>query len=417
MKIILSIFVLSFSNLFAYSIEEEKGIQFFKGTWNELLAEAKKQNKPIFVYVYTTWCRPCKVLDKDVFPNEKVGEFYNKNFINYKIDAEKGEGLEVAKKYGVAGYPTLIYLDDKLEATVAEGAILNGDDLIGQGDKILAKISKDKQLSEMAEMYKSKQYDRAFIIKYAKKLSDNNLPTQDILDIYVSQIPENEWNTLKNLQVIGSCISSFTSKTYDVLFNNFVSLVKSREEEDSVNSLRNISTICSREKGRAVQIQDMTLLNKALDMKYLIFGGGSVEGRKDLEGKYSKTRVEAEIDFHLQGKNWDKYHETCKEYVKTANLPKTNQLLLNYYARNYFGNVDDKMMLTEVLTWVESSLKNNEKPMYQDTYACLLYKLDRKEEAIKKEEEVIAKENAIGGDTKSFEENLVKMKDGTFLKK
>ena len=90
-------------------------------------------------------------------------------------------------------------MDDKLEATVAEGAILNGDDLIGQGDKILAKISKDKQLSEMAEMYKSKQYDRAFIIKYAKKLSDNNLPTQDILDIYVSQIPENEWNTLKNL--------------------------------------------------------------------------------------------------------------------------------------------------------------------------------------------------------------------------
>ena len=308
-------------------------------------------------------------------------------------------------------------MDDKLEATVAEGAILNGDDLIGQGDKILAKISKDKQLSEMAEMYKYRQYDRAFIIKYAKKLSDNNLPTQDILDIYVSQIPENEWNTLKNLQVIGSCISSFTSKTYDVLFNNFVSLVKSREEEDSVNSLNNISTICSREKGRAVQIQDMTLLNKALDMKYLLFGGGSVEGRKDLEGRYSKTRVEAEIDFHLQGKNWDKYHETCKEYVKTANLPKTNQLLLNYYARNYFGNVDDKMMLTEVLTWVESSLKNNEKPMYQDTYACLLYKLDRKEEAIKKEEEVIAKEKAVGGDTKSFEENLVKMKDRTLLKK
>ena len=92
MKIILSIFVLSFSNLFAYSIEEEKGIQFFKGTWNELLAEAKKQNKPIFMDVYTTWCRPCKVLDKDVFPNEKVGGFYNKNFINYKIDAEKTKG-------------------------------------------------------------------------------------------------------------------------------------------------------------------------------------------------------------------------------------------------------------------------------------------------------------------------------------
>ena len=78
MKIILSIFVLSFGNLFAYSIEEEKGIQFFKGTWNELLAEAKKQNKPIFVDVYTTWCRPCKVLDKDVFRTRKLENFTTK---------------------------------------------------------------------------------------------------------------------------------------------------------------------------------------------------------------------------------------------------------------------------------------------------------------------------------------------------
>ena len=101
------------------------------------------------------------------------------------------------------------------------------------------------------------------------------------------------------------------------------------------------------------------------------------------------------------------YHQLCKEYVEKANLPITNSLLLNSYSRDYFRNVDDKMMLTEVLTWIESSLKNNEKPMYQDTYACLLYKLDRKE-AIKKEEEVIAKEKAIGGDTKLFEENLVK---------
>ena len=30
------------------------GIQFFKGSWSAVLAEAKKQNKPVFVDVYTT---------------------------------------------------------------------------------------------------------------------------------------------------------------------------------------------------------------------------------------------------------------------------------------------------------------------------------------------------------------------------
>ena len=91
MKIILSIFVLSFSNLFAYSIEEEKGIQFFKGTWNELLAEAKKQNKPIFVDIYTTWCRPCKVLDKDVFRMRKLENFTTKILLIIKQMLKKAK--------------------------------------------------------------------------------------------------------------------------------------------------------------------------------------------------------------------------------------------------------------------------------------------------------------------------------------
>jgi uncharacterized protein YyaL (SSP411 family) len=85
MKKLLFIFALLFTTSFAFALKDENGIKFFNGTWKELLAEAKKQNKPIFMDVYTTWCRPCKVLDKDVFPNEKVGEFYNKNFINYKF--------------------------------------------------------------------------------------------------------------------------------------------------------------------------------------------------------------------------------------------------------------------------------------------------------------------------------------------
>ena len=416
MKKICFVFVLLFINSFAYS-KEEKGIQFFKGTWKELLAEAKKENKPIFLDIYTTWCRPCKILDKDVFPNEKVGEFYNKNFVNYKLDAEKDEGIEIAKKYGVAQYPTLIYLDNKLEATVVEGTISNGDDLISQGEKILVKISNDKQLSEFAEVYKSKKYDRDFILKYAKKLLDNNLPTQDVLDTYLSQIPENEWNSLKNLQVIGSCISSFTSKSYNALFKNFVSLINTREQEESVNSLRNMSTTLRREKNRAIEIQDIDLLEKALDLQYLMYGGWSVEGRKDFDIMYGETRRETEINFYLKGRNWKMYHQLCKEYVEKADLSKTNPLLLNSYSRDYFENVNDKMMLKEVLGWVENSLKNDEKPMYQDTYACLLYKLNRKEEAIKEEGKAIAKERANEGNTNQFEENLAKMKDGTLLKK
>jgi thiol-disulfide isomerase/thioredoxin len=86
-------------------------VKFFQGTWNELLAEAKKKNKPIWVDFYAVWCGPCKMMAKNTFEDVRVGEFSNANYIAYKIDAEKGEGPELADKYQVNAYPTIVFLD------------------------------------------------------------------------------------------------------------------------------------------------------------------------------------------------------------------------------------------------------------------------------------------------------------------
>jgi len=97
--------------LFAGSVSAQEGIQFFQGSWNEALAKAKAENKLIFVDIYTSWCGPCKLMAKDIFPLRSVGEKFNKNFINYKIDAEKGEGIMVAKTYKVNAYPTYLFVN------------------------------------------------------------------------------------------------------------------------------------------------------------------------------------------------------------------------------------------------------------------------------------------------------------------
>ena len=51
-------FTLNF-NGFSQETEDEAGIQFVTGTWEEVLAIAKKAKKSIFVDAYTTWCGPC----------------------------------------------------------------------------------------------------------------------------------------------------------------------------------------------------------------------------------------------------------------------------------------------------------------------------------------------------------------------
>lgn len=84
-------------------------ITFFEGTWADVKAKAKKENKMIFVDAYTVWCGPCKWMSANTFKDKNVGEFYNTNFVNYKFDMEKGEGPTFANEFSINAYPTLLY--------------------------------------------------------------------------------------------------------------------------------------------------------------------------------------------------------------------------------------------------------------------------------------------------------------------
>lgn len=53
-----------------------------------------------------------------VFSLPTVGYYYNQTFINLKIDAEEGEGITLAKKYGVRSYPTYAFIDPATEEIV-----------------------------------------------------------------------------------------------------------------------------------------------------------------------------------------------------------------------------------------------------------------------------------------------------------
>ena len=50
------------------------GTQFFKGTFAQALAKAKKENRKLMVDCYTLWCGPCRHMAKNVFPDENLGK-------------------------------------------------------------------------------------------------------------------------------------------------------------------------------------------------------------------------------------------------------------------------------------------------------------------------------------------------------
>lgn len=94
------------------SKDEEVGIKFEQITYKEALAKAKKENKFIFIDCYTSWCGPCKRMAATSFKDAKVGEVYNSQFINLKMEMEKdAEGPELARLYKVKAYPTLLIVN------------------------------------------------------------------------------------------------------------------------------------------------------------------------------------------------------------------------------------------------------------------------------------------------------------------
>lgn len=93
------------------SMTHPNGIRFEKTSFAEALKKAKDEGKYLFMDCYTTWCGPCKMMSEKVFTLQDVGEYFNSNFVNLKVDMEKKEGRELQKKYGVEAFPTMFLLD------------------------------------------------------------------------------------------------------------------------------------------------------------------------------------------------------------------------------------------------------------------------------------------------------------------
>lgn len=93
-------------------------------SYGDGVARAAAEGKPMILDFWTDWCHWCKVMDKDTYGNAEVRRQIAQHFIAVKVDAESEKpqggagsptGVELARNFGVASYPTTWFVDSQGE--------------------------------------------------------------------------------------------------------------------------------------------------------------------------------------------------------------------------------------------------------------------------------------------------------------
>ena len=88
------------------------------------LAKARTENKPIFVEFYTDWCIYCQKFQKETIKDQRVARMLSENFVYVRLNAEDSENrvryngksfsnVELTQAFGITAYPSLVFLDAK----------------------------------------------------------------------------------------------------------------------------------------------------------------------------------------------------------------------------------------------------------------------------------------------------------------
>ncbi|MHB8800471.1 MAG: thioredoxin family protein [Thermoanaerobaculia bacterium] len=104
------------------------GIAFSPDGFDAALARARAEKRLLLVDVYTDWCGWCKKLDREVFADGRVG-VAAKGLVAVKVNAEKG-GEEIARRYRVRGYPTILFLDGEGNVVERVDGYVDADEMV-----------------------------------------------------------------------------------------------------------------------------------------------------------------------------------------------------------------------------------------------------------------------------------------------
>jgi thiol-disulfide isomerase/thioredoxin len=367
---------------------QEAGIRFAHGSVSEVLGQAKAQGKIVFVDAFTTWCGPCKWMSANTFPDASVGEFFNANFVSYKLDMEKGEGIDFAKKYKVNAFPTLLFLASDGELIdVAVGA-RDVKGLLELGNKVI-KGGYETLPSKQAKFNQGVR-DRAFLYEYLIALNEAGQNPDEVLAAYKEGMKGEAMLEKENWDIFNRFFQRTTSEQF-LYVESHLDQFKAKFGEEVVNQ-KIVGCYLNQAYGC---LQDSNEEGYKAAMN-------KISGFNDVWSKSMKANLELS---HLA------LNQDWKAYVKQATVMideygRGDAMSLNEFAWTVYEGCTDQKLLKKALAWAETSVQKQPEYANLDTQAMLLYAVGRKQDAITAGNAAIEAAKASGDDYQATQDAM-----------
>ena len=380
--------------LISTTLFSQDGIKFGKQSFAKTLEQAKKENKLIFLDAFASWCGPCKLLDKNVFPKKEVGDYFNANFLNLHIDMEKGEGIEIAKKYSIYSYPTLLFINGDGKVVYKAAGYMSPQELISIAKEA---VNPENTLENKIAKFEAGEKDPEFLMGLIKNTyaTDFSL-AQKVATRYFQTRTDATYSKEE-----AGMLLFFTKTIDDDLYKIFTA--KKAELSTQIPE----SYLAEYDK----QLKLNTVLQKSFDANTqsinestFLAEGTKIYGEKEAKQLLNKINM----DLFFTQKKYDDYAKSALNYYQNPKDFATDEL--NNVAWNFYLYVTDNTLLTQVTQLCLEGIKKEENSQNTDTLANIYYKLGDNKNAKLWAKKSIEIAKAKGDEYASTEELLKKIK-------
>lgn len=340
-----------------------QGIDFYKGDWKDALAEAEKSQKLVFVDAYAEWCGPCKRMAKTTFVDQKVGDFFNANFINLKIDMEKGHGLTFRQDYPVSAFPTLMFLNGKGEIVHKVTGAKDVNQIIALAKQAMGM---DDRSGDYEVAYNEGKRDFDLVYKYVEALNKVGKPSNKIVNDYLRSKPSITDEQMTKFLLVA--VIEADSKAFEELIKRKSSAEKISDKEAVKKT---IVDACKKTVNKAVEYESEFLLTEAQNKM-----------RSTYKSDAKAFDYESKITFYKGLGYTDQYLKTVQEYC--SKVIKKDAEAINEIAEDISVSLKRNKEALEIAEGLaKNASKRGNKADYYITYAKILSLNEKGEDALK----------------------------------